>query len=48
MDPEDLKKRYMKALPYLSIDQVKVKEIKSKDIKRIEELEKFQADMKQK
>lgn len=46
MDPEDLKERYLKALPYLSIDQVKVKEIKSKDVKRIEELEKFQEDMK--
>ncbi len=45
MDPKDLKKRYLKALPYLSIDQVKVKDIKSDDFKRIEELEKYQEYM---
>ncbi|AXV36828.1 MAG: integrase [Methanobacterium sp. BRmetb2] len=42
MDSEDLKKRYMKALPYLSIDKAKVLEIKSDDYKRIEELERTQ------
>jgi integrase len=47
MDPKDLKNRYLKALPYLSIDQVKVKDIKSDDFKRIEELENFQDDMKE-
>ncbi|MDP1552379.1 MAG: site-specific integrase [Methanobacteriaceae archaeon] len=46
MDPKDLKNRYLKALPYLSIDQVKVKDIKSDDFKRIEELEKYQEYMK--
>jgi integrase len=46
MDSEDLKNRYLKALPYLSIDQVKVKDIKSDDFKRIEELEKYQEYMK--
>ena len=45
MDPKDLKNRYLKALPYLSIDQVKVKDIKSDDFKRIEELEKYQEYM---
>jgi len=47
MDPEDLKKRYMKALPYLSIDKTKVLEIKSEDYKRIEELEKTQELLRQ-
>jgi site-specific recombinase XerD len=42
MDPEDLKKRYLKALPYLSIDKAKVIDIKSEDYKRIEELERTQ------
>ncbi|MDI6644322.1 MAG: tyrosine-type recombinase/integrase [Methanobacteriaceae archaeon] len=42
MDPEDLKKRYLKALPYLSIDKAKVIDIKSDDYKRIEELERTQ------
>ena len=47
MDSEDLKKRYIKALPYLSIDKAKVINIKSDDVKRIEELEDFQIDMKE-
>jgi len=42
MDPEDLKKRYMKALPYLSIDKTEVLKIKSEDYKRIEDLERTQ------
>ncbi|GAB6054694.1 hypothetical protein JCM15415_21990 [Methanobacterium movens] len=46
MDPEDLKKRYLKALPYLSIDEVKIKTISEDDLKKLEYLEKVQDKMK--
>lgn len=42
-----LKEIYLKALPYLSIDNAKVIDVKSDDVKRIEELEHVQADMKE-
>lgn len=35
MDPEKLKKRYMKALPFLSLDNVKVKDVESAEFKRL-------------
>ncbi|QUH24186.1 site-specific integrase [Methanobacterium alkalithermotolerans] len=44
MDPEDLKKRYIKALKYLSIDGTKVL---SDDIKKLKYLQKVQDKMKQ-
>ncbi|MCE7698598.1 MAG: tyrosine-type recombinase/integrase [Methanobacterium paludis] len=37
MDPEDLKKKYMEVLNYLSIDEVKSKDIKSKEYKTLME-----------
>ena len=46
MDPEDLKKRYLKALPYLSIDQVKVKTIGDENYKMVEKMHKAQEEMK--
>ncbi len=46
MDPEDLKKRYMKALPYLSIDGVEVRTIEDKDYRRLREVEKIYKQMK--
>lgn len=45
--PKKLKEVYLKALPYLSIDNAKVIDVKSDDVKRIEELENFQEDMKE-
>ncbi|PKL69092.1 MAG: hypothetical protein CVV28_02970 [Methanobacteriales archaeon HGW-Methanobacteriales-1] len=38
--PEKLKKIYLKALPYLSIDNAKVIDVKSDDVKLIEEFTK--------
>lgn len=35
--PEDLKKKYMEALPYLSIDKIKVKDIESKEYQSLME-----------
>lgn len=46
MDPEDLKKRYLKALPYLSIDQVKIKTIGDENYKMVEKMHKAQEEMK--
>lgn len=47
MDPQKLKKRYMKALPFLSLDNVKVKDVESAEFKKliqeIEELKKSEA-----
>lgn len=36
-EPEELKKKYVKALPYLSIDEVKVKDFESKEFKESKE-----------
>ncbi|MCK9150501.1 tyrosine-type recombinase/integrase [Methanobacterium alcaliphilum] len=47
-DEEDLKKRYLKALPYLSIDNAKVLEIKTEDYVRIERVERDQNKLKKK
>lgn len=46
MDPEDLKRRYMKALPYLSIDGVEVRTIEDRDYRRLREVEKIYNQMK--
>jgi len=46
MDPEDLKRRYMKALPYLSIDGVEVRTIEDKDYRRLREVERIYNQMK--
>lgn len=35
-NPEDLKQHYLKALPYLSLDQAKVKDFKSKEYRKIQ------------
>ncbi len=47
MDPEDLKRRYMKALPYLSIDGVEVRTIEDRDYRRLREVEKIYDQMKE-
>ena len=47
MDPEDLKRRYMKALPYLSIDGVEVRTIEDRDYRRLREVEKIYNQMKE-
>ncbi len=46
MDPEDLKRRYMKALPYLSIDGVEVRTIEDRDYRRLREVERIYNQMK--
>ncbi len=47
VNPEKLKIIYLKALPFLSIDNAKVIDVKSDDVKRIEELENFRVDIKE-
>lgn len=47
VNPKKLKEIYLKALPFLSIDNAKVIDVKTDDVKRIEELEHVQADMKE-
>jgi len=37
-NPKDLKKLYLKALPHLSIDQVKVKDLDSDEVKELKEI----------
>lgn len=45
-NPEDLKNHYMKALPYLSIDEAKVKDYETKEYQELkEELTKFKKDL---
>ncbi|MDX9694000.1 MAG: site-specific integrase [Methanothermobacter sp.] len=46
MDPEDLKRRYMRALPYLSIDGVEVRTIEDSDYRRLREVENIYNQMK--
>lgn len=43
-DPEKLKKKYMEALPYLSIDEIKVKDIENPEFKELKE--KYERDSK--
>lgn len=38
VDPEELKKCYMNALPYLSIDEIKVKDLESKEFTELKSL----------
>ena len=35
VNPEDLKKKYIEVLPFLSIEGVKVKEIKNEDYQKL-------------
>lgn len=44
VNPEDLKKKYIEVLPFLSIEGVKVKEIKNEDYQKIEDMEQKMKD----
>jgi integrase len=52
INPEDLKKHYLKALPYLSIDEAQVKNIKSEDyhllVEELKKKDEIIADMEEK